>query len=257
MFRQRRTGSVQWSIDQFRSEIYTGSGELGQLQQRTLIDSRGDLFTHRIDPARDPLVVLGAVDPRGDVSARFHFRNQRHEPAAWVRQMVQNADGERVIKLSRQRKVVYVCLNDVCVGQRTRGGECRLHRGAEIDSDHVACSPACGELRVTPLPAASFEHNLVAKKLRRDGRDPAEKLFRISLVFLCEVLPLPAEARSRSTLITLNLIEICETWYAGSNRERGDTGGAAQLTLHDLFMLGTAHRKIQRPFTRGTHEIRE
>ena len=76
-----------------------------------------------------------------------------------------------------------------------------------------------GELRVTSLAAAPFEHNFVAEELRRHGRDPAEKLFRVSLVFLCEVLPLPAEARGRGALVALDVFEICETRNTGGDGE--------------------------------------
>src|ERR1044072_6779575 len=124
---------------------------------------------------------------------------------------MQDANRKGVVKLPREWEMVYVSLDNVRVRQRTCSSEGCFNRGAEIDTNHVSCSPACGELRVATLATASFEHDFVAKKLRRHGRDPREKLFRVSLILLGEVLPLPAKPRGGGALIALHLIEICKT----------------------------------------------
>src|SRR5215470_14429599 len=108
-----------------------------------------------------------------------------------------------------------------------------------------------------PLAATAFEHNLVAKKLRRHRRDPAEKLFGVTLVFLREVLPLPAKTFGGSAFFALDAFEIREARYAASDRKRSRACRAAQLALHDLFCLELSDREIERPFTRWTNEIRE
>src|SRR5689334_9723775 len=114
------------------------------------------------------------------MSTGFHLRRQRHETAARIWQVVQDADRKGVIKFPRQREMVYVRLDDVRVWQRTCGGEGSIDGAAEIDADHLACSPTCGELRVASLAATAFEHHLVAEELRRHGCDPAEKLFCVA-----------------------------------------------------------------------------
>ena len=110
---------------------------------------------------------------------------------------------------------------------------------------------------MTSFAATAFEHDLVAEKFGRNGRDPAEKLFGVTLVFLCEVLPLPTETRSRSALVALDVIEICETRNAVRDRKRSRAGRAAQLTLDDLAVFGFSDGKIERRFTRWADEVRE
>src|SRR6185503_15363539 len=119
-----------------------------------------------------------------------------------------------------------------------------------IDANHIACSPTRGELCVTAFAAAAFQHDLVAKKFGCNGRDPTEKLFGVAFVFLCEVLPLPAESRGRGALIAFDVIEICETRNAGGDEERIRAGRAAQLALDDLAVFGFSDGKIERRFTR-------
>ena len=101
--------------------------------------------------------------------------------------------------------MIDVGLNDVRVRQRTSGGKRGLNGRAQIDADNLARSPTRGELRVPALPAASFEHNLVAEKLRRDWRDPAEELLRVFFIFLREVLPLPTETLGGGAFVTFDL----------------------------------------------------
>src|SRR6185369_4137424 len=130
-------------------------------------------------------------------------------------------------------------------------------RDAQIDADHIACSPTRGELRVTAFAATAFQHDLVAKKFGRNGRDPAEKLFGVAFVFLCEVLPLPTETRGRCALVAFDVIEICETRNAGGDWKRSRAGRAAQLALDNLAVFGFSDGKIERRFTRWADEVRE
>src|SRR6185295_4975186 len=111
------------------------------------------------------------------------------------------------------------------------------------------------ELCVTAFAATAFQHDLVAEKFGRNGRDPAEKLFGVALVFLGEVLPLPAEARSRCALVALDVIEICETRDTEGDRKQTRARRAAQLALHDLAVFGFSDGKIERCFTRWADEI--
>jgi hypothetical protein len=59
---------------------------------------------------------------------------------------------------------------------------------------------------------------LSRKELWRDGRNPTEKLFRVSIVFLGEVLPLPTKALSCGALVAFDVCEIREPWNSGSYR---------------------------------------
>src|SRR5690349_1167352 len=115
--------------------------------------------------------------------------------------MVQHANRKRVIKLPRQRQSIDVRLNDVRVRQRTRCRKRRFNCTAEIDPDDVFRAPTSRELRMTSLAAAAFEHHFTAKEFRGDRCDPAEKLFRVTRIFLSEMLPLPTETRRRRALV--------------------------------------------------------
>src|ERR1044072_3097238 len=97
---------------------------------------------------------------------------------------------------------------------------------------------------MTSLAATAFEHHLVAKKLRLHGGDPAEKLFRVMLVGLREVLPLPPEAFGGRAFVTLNLFEIREARYAASDRKRSRARSTAQLALHNLLLFQFGNREI-------------
>src|SRR5689334_21078938 len=110
--------------------------------------------------------------------------------------MMQDAYRKRVIKLARQRQMIDVGLDNVRVRQAAGGVKRRLYRRAEIDADDVASTPLRSELRVTSFAAPALEHNLVAEKLRCDGRDPTEKLFGVALVDVGEMLPLPTKILS-------------------------------------------------------------
>src|SRR5687768_17272603 len=148
--------------------------------------------------------------------------------------MMKHTNRKRVVELARQRQPVNVCLNDVRVGKRTRGHIRRLHRLAYIDTYNFTRAPLRGKLRVTPFAATAFEHNLVAEKLRRNGSDPAEELFRVALVCLSKVLPLPTEVLSGRLLVLLHRSKLGETRNAACDRKRGHTRAATQFAFDDL-----------------------
>src|SRR5215211_2676848 len=77
---ERRVVAIQWPIHKLRCEKKTRCRNLREVKQRALVYARRDSFTHRIYKARDPLVVLGAIDPRRQVPTRFHFRRERQKP---------------------------------------------------------------------------------------------------------------------------------------------------------------------------------
>jgi hypothetical protein len=59
------------------------------------------------------------------------------------------------------------------------------------------------------------------------------------------VLPLPAEARRSREFVAFDVIEICETRNAGSDRERRRAGRAAQIAFYDLAVFGFGDGKIK------------
>jgi hypothetical protein len=97
---------------------------------------------------------------------------------------------------------------------------------------------------MSAFTAAALEHDLVAKELRRHRRNPTEELFRVSFVFLGEVLPLPTETRGCRTLVALNLLEICETWNTGSYRKGNRASRTAQRTFHNLSIFAMRDGKV-------------
>jgi hypothetical protein len=107
-------------------------------------------------------------------------------------------------------------------------------RVAQINADHFARAPTGGEPRVPALAAAAFEHELVAEKVWRDGRDPLQKLLAVALVVLREVLPLPAEVGGGRGLLRLDLFSVRETRHAPPHGKRARASGARQLALDDL-----------------------
>src|ERR1700741_1664951 len=146
--------------------------------------------------------------------------------------------------------MVNVGLNNVGVRQGASRRVSCFNCRTQIDGDNLACSPTRREQRVTPFTAATFEHHLVAKKLRLHGRKPAEKLLRVMLVGLREMLPLPPEALGSRAFVTLDFREIREPRYTASDRKRPRAPRTAQLALHDLFRFRLRDGEIERPFTR-------
>src|SRR5689334_9046427 len=160
------------------------------------------------------------------------------EPGTRIGQVMQYTNGKSIVELARERQVINIGLDDVRVGQRSRSDKGCFDRDAEIDTNHVACAPACGELGVPAFAATAFEHDLVAEEFRRHRRDPTEKLFRVAFVFLCEVLPLPTETGGGRALVTLDVFEISETRNTGGDGERRRAGRATQFAFDDLAVFG-------------------
>ena len=133
---------------------------------------------------------------------------------------MQHPNRESVVKLSRERETINVSLNYVYVRQRASGAKCCLDSDAQIDANNFPRSPTCGQLSVTTLTTPSFEHNLVAKELRRYRRDPTQELLRVFFIRLGKVLPLPAEVFSSGAFVTLDLFQICETRDSARYRKR-------------------------------------
>jgi hypothetical protein len=139
--------------------------------------------------------------------------------------------------------VIDVGLDDVRIRQRTRSGKRRLHGFAQIDADHFTRAPFRGELRVTSFAAPAFEHDLVAKKLRRDRRDPTEKLLGVRVVDVVKCSPLPTEVLSSRLLVASNCGEFGETWNAArviGNERSART--ATQFAFNDLGILAVNER---------------
>src|SRR5689334_8786192 len=170
---------------------------------------------------------------------------------------MQNPDGERVIKLARERQTIDVRLNDVRVWQRTRRSKRCLDRRAEIDADYVLRAPTRGELRVASLAATAFEHDLIAKKFRRDRRNPTEKLFGVARVFLREVLPLPTEPRGRRAFVALDRCEVSKPRHASRDRKRRSAVAATQSAFDYFLLLTLLYRELQVNVTGRTDKIRE
>ena len=110
---------------------------------------------------------------------------------------------------------------------------------------------------MTTLAAAAFEHDLATKKLRRDGRDPAEKLLRVTRVFLREVLPLPTEVVGGRLLVALHRGEIGETRNARGDWKRSPATETTQGAFHYLLTFGARDEEVERAVARRTREIRE
>ncbi len=58
------------------------------------------------------------------------------------------------------------------------------------------------------LAAAAFQNDLAREELRLNGSNPTQELLRILLIFLREMLPLPAEVCCRCGLVFLHLAEL-------------------------------------------------
>src|SRR6185295_3732762 len=70
-------GAVQWAVDQFGQQVEQRRWRLREMQKEPAIDTRAELFAQRIDEARNPFVVLRAVNPGRNVSSHLNLRRQR------------------------------------------------------------------------------------------------------------------------------------------------------------------------------------
>src|SRR5205085_10484913 len=192
---------IDGRVNQFRRRIDERRRQLRQMQERALIKARSDALAQGRDEAHDPAVVLRAINPRRQMTARFYFRGEREKARAWIGQVMQHADREGVIECALERQVIDVCLHDVRAFTLARRRVSRLNRVARINPDDITRAPLDSQLRMSPLAATTFEHNLVAEKLRLDRREPTAQLLRVTLVPLRKMLPLPTEVRSRRSLL--------------------------------------------------------
>ena len=85
--------------------------------------------------------------------------------------------------------------------------ECSFNCRAQVDADHLTCSPLRGQLRMTSLATPAFEHHLIFEKRRPDWGYPTKKLLVIFIIGLSEMLPLPAEAGGGSGFLCFNIFE--------------------------------------------------
>src|SRR5258706_14488217 len=116
-----------------------------------------------IHPTGNPFIVLGAVYPCRNVTARLDLRRQRLETAARIGQVMQHTDGKRVIKRASKRQTVDVRLNDMRVRQIASSREGSFYRHAQVNSDHFTRSPLRGQSGMKSLTTAAFEHKSAFK----------------------------------------------------------------------------------------------
>src|ERR1043166_7032375 len=90
MTRQFRAAvaAIERSIDQLGRQVDKRRGKLRQVQQCPPINSRTEFFSQRIDEARNPFVILSAINPGGNLSAAFYLGSQRTKSALRIRQMM-------------------------------------------------------------------------------------------------------------------------------------------------------------------------
>ena len=115
-----------------------------------------------------------------------------------------DSDGENDIKGRLERELVEIRLYNRCLGEL--GGKliCRLHTGADVNTDDPLCSQASGDSSVSPHATAGVEHDLVSEECRLKRCYPVEELVFIGSpigVQLVELLPLPAKGLACSLLL--------------------------------------------------------
>src|SRR3989440_5959025 len=221
--------AIDWRVNKFRRRIDERRRQLRELQERALIEPRSEPFAQGRDEAHDPAVVLCAINPRRQVAARFHFRGEREKACARVGQVMQHADREGVIERALERQLINVCLDDVRAFMFARRRISRLDRVACINPDDITRAPFERQLRVSSLAATTFEHNLVTKKLWRDGLEPTEELLRVTLVLLRKMLPLPTKVLDGRSLLRRQCLFINKARHASPDRKLTRTRATRQL----------------------------
>src|SRR6266404_164364 len=233
--------AVQRTIDKFGSSINRYRRNLGQLQQSPRVDAGRNFLAQRINETRYPFVILSTINPRGKITAGPDLRSKGDEASARIGQMMQHANGKPVIEDRSQRQTVDICLNDVGIFQSTGCGESRLHRCTEVDTDDFARTPLRGELRMAALSTTALNHEFTAEEFGFDGTNPAQKLVRILIVFLCEVLPLPAKIFCRFCLVLFYLIEIGKTRHTAQHGKMLGATRAFQNCLKNFVLLAAGN----------------
>src|SRR2546426_1407028 len=173
--------------------------------------------------------------------------------------MMQDADGKGVIENSWERQVVDVGLDHMGIRYLAGGRKSGFDGLAEIDSDYLARPPTRSQLRMATFTATTFEHHFVNEKVWAHGRYPAQKLFRVSFVGLCEMGPLPPKARGSCGFVGCDFFEAREPWNAASNRkairEQLMLCAADQLALHYLRALALRGLEIESLAAGGASQI--
>src|SRR6267143_3892253 len=131
--------------------------------------------------------------------------------------------------------MVEVGLNDVSILKIARSGEGGFDCGTEVDTHYFAGAPAGCKFCMSALAAATFENDLVLKKLRRYRRDPAEELICIELVGVREVLPLPAKAFGGRCFVCFQSFTADKARHAARDWKSRFASNAHQPSLHDLL----------------------
>ena len=168
------------------------------------------------NPRRDPAqsarhvahepVVLVAVHPDGDRSARLEETEQSTEACVRIGQVVEHADGVHEVEATAvgdgtERRSQEISLHDPG-GSGTVPTHVRAVSTASLRSSAMTSSaPNCAaKYACRPVPQPASSTRLPAKTLRADRMQPVEELRLELRVHLVEVLPLPAECRSSATL---------------------------------------------------------
>jgi hypothetical protein len=106
-----------------------------------------------------------------------------------------------------------------------------------IRSDNVARTPLRRELRMTSFAATALEHKLIFEKLRRDWRNPTEKLLLVPLIRLREMLPLPTEAFGRCGFVAGDAFDRSKARHAPNNGPSRGARRARKLSFNDLCAI--------------------
>src|SRR6266508_2810092 len=134
--------------------------------------------------------------------------------------------------------MINIRLHNMDVLQFARSCEGCFDGITQINAYYVACTPICGQLCMTTLAAAAFQHNLVLKKLGLHRRDPSQKLIRIEFVALDEMLPLPTKILGGGGFVGREVIRRAEARDTAKNRIRTLTESTRELTFDDLSVFG-------------------
>src|SRR6266403_5397331 len=120
--------------------------------------------------------------------------------------MMEHTDRKCVIKDSRERQVIDVCLDDVRIRQFASRGKGSFHRVAKIDTDYVSRPKLRRQLRMPSLSTTAFEHNFVFEEFSGDWSYPGKKLILVTFLKLIEVLPLPTKFRGGGRFVLFHFI---------------------------------------------------
>src|SRR5258708_1583232 len=170
--------------------------------------------------------------------------------------MVQHPDRECVIKDSRERQVVDISLDDMCVRQFAGRGERSLNRVAKIDADDISGAKPRGQLRMSPLPTTAFEHDFVFEEFSGDRSNPGEKLVLVACLGLLEVLPLPTEFLGSGGFVLCYFINRRKARHPTHNGPGVITRLTVERAFDDFRLLARDYRaNANGPGARRTNEV--